>query len=98
MIASFHVILNHADAPVDSCMTGKVPKAAKLASQLLTSGSITPKNASSYFTILEAAMRKPSQASQPELAPAYPELFAACSEHLTVGAPAVFLGPCALCP
>lgn len=71
--------------PMLLCMTGKMPKAAKLASQLLTSGSITSKNAGSYFKILEAAMRKPSQAAQPDLALAYRELFAACSEHLTVG-------------
>lgn len=63
---------------------GKFPKASKLALQLLESGSVTPATADSFFSILKAAMARPSNAVEASLRRDYQALFVAVHDRLEV--------------
>ncbi|XP_024356674.1 uncharacterized protein [Physcomitrium patens] len=61
---------------------GKFPKASKLALQLLESGSVTPATADAFFSILKAAMARPSNAVEASLRRDYQALFVAVHDRL----------------
>lgn len=63
---------------------GKFPKASKLALQLLESGSVTPATADAFFSILKAAMARPSNAVEASLRRDYQALFVAVHDRLEV--------------
>ncbi|KAG0555763.1 hypothetical protein M758_11G001000 [Ceratodon purpureus] len=61
---------------------GKFPKASKLALQLLQSGSVTSATADPFFSVLKAAMTRPSYAIDAALRRDYKTLFSEVHERL----------------